>query len=170
MPEKGGPKERWLTRDEAARLIWTCWRYREKQSSSRKNKNAPKRPTAKKPLQHIARFILIGLYSGSRSGAIMAASPVQKEGRFYVDLDRGVFYRLQQGARKTKKHQTPARLSPRLLAHLRRWEAKGIANECFIEFNGLPIKSVKTGFKSAVQKAGLGDDVSPHTLRHTAAT
>lgn len=32
------------------------------------------------------------------------------------------------------------------------------------------MKSVKTGFGTAVALAGLGDDVVPHTLRHTAAT
>jgi hypothetical protein len=32
LPEKGGPRERWLTREEAARLIWTCWRARDRSS------------------------------------------------------------------------------------------------------------------------------------------
>ena len=40
----------------------------------------------------------------------------------------------------------------------------------FVEFNGKPIKSVKSRFKSAVKLAGLIDKVTPHTLRHTAAT
>jgi hypothetical protein len=29
LPQKGPPRDRWLTRDEAAKLIWACWRYRE---------------------------------------------------------------------------------------------------------------------------------------------
>ena len=29
LPPKGPPRDRWLTRDEAAKLIWACWRYRE---------------------------------------------------------------------------------------------------------------------------------------------
>lgn len=43
----------------------------------------------------------------------------------------------------------------------------------FLEFNGKPIKSVKTGFARAVSLAQLnggGSMVVPHTLRHTAAT
>ena len=28
LPEKGLARERWLTRSEAAHLLWTCWRYR----------------------------------------------------------------------------------------------------------------------------------------------
>jgi Phage integrase family len=39
-----------------------------------------------------------------------------------------------------------------------------------VEWNGAPIKSVKTAFKSAVVLAGLEGAVTPHTLRHTAAT
>jgi integrase len=53
---------------------------------------------------------------------------------------------------------------------MRRWKAKNIIENCFVEFNGKPVKSVKKGFKSAVVLAGLIGKVSPHTLRHTAAT
>ena len=42
--------------------------------------------------------------------------------------------------------------------------------DCFIEFNGKPVGSVKKGFRSAVRLAALSGNVTPHTLRHTAAT
>ena len=29
LPPKGEPRDKWLTRAEAAKLIWTCWRHRE---------------------------------------------------------------------------------------------------------------------------------------------
>jgi hypothetical protein len=48
-----------------------------------------------------------------------------------------------------------------------------LANSHFVEWNGKPVKSVKTAFKSAVRLAELLTDhgnVTPHTLRHTAAT
>jgi hypothetical protein len=32
LPPKGEARDRWLTRDEAAALIWRCWRYRERQT------------------------------------------------------------------------------------------------------------------------------------------
>jgi site-specific recombinase XerD len=38
-----------------------------------------------------------------------------------------------------------------------------------IEWAGKPIKDVKKAFSRAVAKAGLGSDVTPHVLRHTAA-
>jgi hypothetical protein len=40
----------------------------------------------------------------------------------------------------------------------------------FVEFNGNPVASVKKGFKTAVGLARLPGRVTPHTLRHTAAT
>jgi integrase len=126
--------------------------------------------TDKRPLRHIARFILIGLYSGTRASAIAAASPIPAIGRSYVDLERGVFYRLAQGQAATNKRQPPMPIPPRLLAHMRRWHAKGIIARHFVEWNGEAVKSVKTGFKTAVGLAKLGPGVSPHTLRHTAAT
>lgn len=52
---------------------------------------------------------------------------------------------------------------------MRRWHRKGIAILRFVEWNGKPVKSVKTGFKTAVQLAGI-EHATPHTLRHTAAT
>jgi len=54
--------------------------------------------------------------------------------------------------------------------YLRRWVAKGIIRDFFLEWSGLPVHSVKTAFKSAVALANLPMAVTPHTLRHTAAT
>jgi hypothetical protein len=114
-------------------------------------------------LQHVARFILIGLYTGSRAGAIAAASPFPEPGRSFVDLDRGIFYRRPIGKRATKKRQTPAPIPPRLLAHMRRWKSQKLIATCFVEFNGKPVSSVKKGFRSAVRLARLPGKVTPHT-------
>jgi integrase len=126
--------------------------------------------TNRRPLRHTARFILIGIYTGTRAGAIASASPYAEPGRSYVDLERGIFYRKPIGKRATKKRQTPAPIPPRLLAHLRRWKERKLIATCFVEFNGKPVASVKKGFKSAVGLARLSGKVTPHTLRHTAAT
>ncbi|KAB2873717.1 MAG: site-specific integrase [Bauldia sp.] len=170
LPQKGEPRERWLTRQEAARLLWTCWRAREVQTVHRGTLKGQPVETRKRPLRHLARFILIGLYTGTRAGAIATASPVAKEGRSFVDLEHGIYYRLARGRKATNKRQTPAPVPARLLAHLRRWNSMGIAREHFVEWNGAPVKSVKTAMATAVEKAGLDGSVSPHTLRHTAAT
>ena len=170
LPKKGEPRDRWLTRSEAARLIWECWRSREVQTIRRGPKAGQKVETDKRPLRHLARFILIGVYSGTRAGAIASASPIAAIGRSFVDLDRGIFYRLAEGAQRTNKRQPPVPIPPRLLAHMRRWKQKKLIARHFVEFNGEGVASVKTGFKRAVKLAGLTGKVSPHTLRHTAAT
>ena len=168
LPAKGLARDRWLTRDEAARLIWTCWRYREMQVRHRGKEKALRLPTDKRPLRHLARFILIGLYTGTRAAAVATASPISQEGRSYVDLDRGIYYRLAQGKQATNKRQPPVPLPPRLLTHLRRWRDKGFAKQHFVEFNGLPVKSVKTAFKTAVEVVRAeGKDQPTHATSHS---
>ncbi len=170
LPEKGTPRDRWLTRKEAAALLWRAWRYREVQTVHRGLLKGQKIETDKRPLRHVARFILIGLYTGTRAGAIATASPFRAEGKSFIDLENGIFYRLASGKRATKKRQPPVPIPPRLLAHLRRWKDRGIANEHFVEWNGKGVSSVKTGFGTAVRLTKLEGRVTPHTLRHTAAT
>jgi hypothetical protein len=113
LPPKGKARQRWLTRDEAARLLWTCWRAREVQEGN---------PTGKRPLRHLARFLLLGIYTGSRPGAILNAAWRQAPGRSWIDTANGVFHRHADGEAESTKRQPSVRLAPRLLAHLRRWE------------------------------------------------
>src|SRR5215467_14919664 len=92
--------------------------------------------------RHVARFILLGLYTGTRAGAICSAALMPTIGRGYVDLNAGVFYRRAAGARETKKRQPPVRLPPRLLAHLRRWHRRRLAFRSVIEWNGAPVRRI----------------------------
>jgi integrase len=159
LPEKPLPREGWLTRSEAARLLWAAWRAKQVMQD---------KETRRAVGRHVARFILVGLYSGTRSSAICGAALMPTIGRGHVDLDRGVFYRRAIGRRQTKKRQPPVKLAPRLLAHLRRWKRLGIARKAVVEWNGKPIESVRTGFTAAARTAGLS--ATPHILRHTCAT
>ena len=47
---------------------------------------------------------------------------------------------------------------------------EGAMTDYVIEWAGQPVKSIKRGFREAVKRAGLGADVTPHVLRHTAAS
>jgi integrase len=167
LPEKGIPRDRWLTRDEAAALLWAAWRMRESQRGQK---------TRRRTMKHIARFILIGLYTGTRAGAIASASWSAASGRSFVDLDSGLFYRRRQGARETKKRQPPVPLPDRLLAHLRRWhriDSRKQASKTsgfVVEYRGKPVGTIKTAIGRAVITAKLGGKITPHTFRHTAAT
>jgi integrase len=152
----------WLTRDEAARIIWAAWRAKQVMRDQQTKRDVGK---------HIARFLLVGLYTGTRHAAICSAAFQSAIGRGHVDLDRGVFHRRAQGARETNKRQPPVRLPARLLAHLRRWERLGIAKHAVVQWNGKPVRSVRKGFAAAVAAAGVAEKhITPHTLRHTSAT
>jgi hypothetical protein len=80
LPEKGKARDRWLNRSEAAKLLWTAWRHKEEQTTHRGKNKGIKIKTGKYTLRHIARFILIGLYTGTRASAIAAASPRRGRG------------------------------------------------------------------------------------------
>lgn len=162
LPERGHPRDRWITRSEAARLIWAAWRYREVQKGH---------ATGRRSRQHVARFILVGLYTGTRASAICSAAfgPAAHTG--WIDLDKGVFHRRASGERETKKRKPPVRLPTRLLAHMRRWHKNG--QRYAVEWNGKPVGTgVEKAFRAVVEAASLMETgtVTPHTLRHTAAT
>ena len=161
LPDRSESRDRWLTRSEAARLLWCAWRLRQPQYES-----ITERPTA----QHVARFILVALYTGTRAGAICGASLEPGSGRGWIDLRQGVFYRRPNGRRETNKRQPPVRVPSRLLAHLRRWARLGVASRAIVEWNGEPVRKINKAFRSARNAAGFGPDVVPHTLRHTCAT
>jgi integrase len=160
LPERGESRVRWLRRGEAARLLLAAYRYREVQKGF---------VPGRRSLAHVARFILVGLYTGTRAGAICGAALTPTPGRGWVDLDAGLFYRRAIGRRETKKRQTPIRIPPRPLCHLRRWARLGISNRYVVEWRDEPVKRINKGFRSARRLAGLGDDVVPHSLRHTCA-
>jgi integrase len=154
-------------------MIWKAYRYREVQTIHVGAKKGQKVITDRRPLRHVARFLLIGCYTGTRAGAIASASKRQAIGKSYIDLERGLYYRKPIGKKATKKRQPPAPLPPRLLAHMRRWDRIGISKEHFVEYNGKPVLSVKKAFRKVVQLAEIDtsiENVTPHTLRHTAAT
>jgi integrase len=159
LPPARPARERWLTRKEAARLILAARRYREIQKG---------KPTDRRSRQHVAKFILVALYTGTRASAVCGAAFKPIEGKGWIDVERGVFYRRPAGRAETKKRQPPVPLPPGLLAHLRRWKRSG---QLFaVEWNREPVADVGKAFSNAVASAGLGPDVTPHVLRHTAAT
>ncbi|CTQ52946.1 Site-specific recombinase XerD [Roseibium album] len=161
LPDKPAGRERWLERDEAARLLWAAWRLRQKYKGQ---------PTKRATAKHVARFILVALYTGSRAGAVCGAAIRPTLHSAYVDLEAGLFYRKPPGAKQTKKRAPPVALPDRLLAHLRRWERKGISKNYVVEWHGKPVTKINKSFRTVREAAGFDNDVIPHTLRHTAAT
>jgi integrase len=147
MPSKSRSRERWLTRADAAALIRAC-----------------------RGMPHLRRFILIGLYTGTRSGSVLRLSWLPSITTGYIDLEAGILYRAGPAQRTTKKRQPPAKIPPRLLAHMKRWRQMDGNIRHVIHWNGSSVQSVKKAFAHARERAGLDDKVIPHTLRHSCAT
>jgi integrase len=147
LPSRRPPRERWLDRDEVAKLLWTAWR----------------RPKCKQ----LARFILFALYTGRRSTVVCGASFRREPGRTWVDVDRGLLWPPER-AKKTNKGNPPAPIADRLLPHLRRWRDSG--QRYVVEWGDGSIVRIDRTMKEVAVAAGLGNDVTPHVLRHTAAS
>ena len=108
-------------------------------------------------------FILLGLYTGRRKEAILSLRWPQ------VDLERGFIDFEIPGRQRTKKQRGAVPLPHKLLPHLRRARRRGTDLGYVLHINGSPIGDIKKGFAAACKRVGI-DDVTPHTLRHTAAT
>lgn len=148
MPPPNPPKERWLTRDEAARLLW-----------------------AARPYQHMRRLILLQLYTGSRPGVILSLEWSQ------VDLKHGVMSRTKPGVVQDKKKRAPkVKLGRRIHAHLSRWRRLDSKSErlvCHFTDAWHPGSREVTdphGAWAKIIKASKLKGVTRHTLRHTRAT
>jgi integrase len=141
LPPKSEPRDRWLTRSEAARLLFAARR-----------------------VEHLKRFILIGLYTGSRSGDIL------KLRWDWIDLDRGIMRRRAPGESESNKRRPPVKLGRRILSHLRRWHKVGSAPLFVVHYRGMPVKKLRRSWDAALSRAGLDISVTPHALRRTRAT
>jgi integrase len=108
---------------------------------------------------HIKLFIAVCLYTAARSGAVLE---LKWEA---VDLKAG---RIDLGAAPGGKGHAVVPINDKLRPLLE--EARQIATCQFvIEHGSKPVASIKTGFRAAVRRSGLLG-VSPHILRHSAAT
>jgi len=143
LPEAPEPRDVWLTRKQAAALI-----------------RAARTPQAR---LYLPLFILIGIYTGRRKEAILSLRWPQ------VNLAMQTINFDIPGRKRTKKRRGIIRIPPRLLPHLRRARRRGTELGYVLHINGERIRDIKKGFAAACERAAL-ENVSPHTLKHTAAT
>jgi integrase len=135
VPRQPPPRERWLTREEANRLM------------------------AGAVAPHIHVFLTLALYTAARAGAILDLTwdRVSFASRLidFEPVDGG-------------KRRVPVPIADPLLIVLQ--EAREIATSPYvIEHAGTRVASVKNGTSAAARRAEL-PGVTPHILRHTAAT
>jgi integrase len=146
LPSKAEPRDRWLTRKEARQL----------------RKAAMKWP-------HLYRFIVIGLLTGSRSGAILAL-------RWdWIDWRAGTMLRRDpRESQDARKRTPPVKMGSRLQRIMRLWHAQDRRENAappvyVVHYKGARVSRLQRTWRMAVKAADL-QDVTPHTLRHTRAT
>lgn len=146
-PESNPPKERWLTKSEAARLLWAARKYR-----------------------HLRRLILIGLHTGSRPGVILSLQWDQ------IDFRSGMMSRTRPGETQDKRKRAPkVKLGRKIMGHMKRWKKIDGAQKfvCRFEDKWHPgareVRDPHGAWKNVVGAAKL-KGVTRHTLRHTRAT
>ena len=135
------PRNRWLSAAEAQRLI-----------------------AAAGP-EHLRLFILLMLATGARPGAILELRWSQ------VDLAGSLVHLDPPGRPETGKGRATVPIADGALSAALARARQLAETDHVIEYAGAPVRSVKTGFRAAVRRAGLQPgEVTPYTLRHTAAT
>lgn len=144
LPPRGPSRERWLTRSEVAALL----------RESRRDAKAR---------GHLPLFILLALATAARSGALFDLHWTQ------VDFARNRIDFNPPGRRQTAKRRPIVPIPRRLRWFLLRAHARA-SSPYVLAYRGKRIKSVKRSFGAARRRAGLGPEVIPYTLRHTAAT
>jgi integrase len=144
-----GGRERWLTRDEAARLLRAC-----------------RHPH----LAYLRIFILVALYCAARHSAILELTWDR------VDLDHGLIDFRVAGEIQTNKRRPHAPISDKLVSMLRRHRARQLADakrlghrapRFVIEHEGRPLRRINDAFNEACKRAGI-QGVRVHDLKHTA--
>lgn len=157
LPKASKPRPDWLRRSEAALLIRAARRLEDKESA-----------------RALTRFILIGLYTGTRSGAIRRLGWFPNTLGGHIDLDAGVIHRRGDDEGETNKRRPSVRIPDRLMGFLRRWRAKDLARNVpvrfVIHYRGAPVDKQRKAWTAARKAAGLPETIKPHILRHTAAT
>jgi integrase len=143
LPEPPLPRDRWLIRKEIARLLRSC-------------------KTAQGRL-YMPLFVLLGIYTGRRKETLLSLRWPQ------VNLEAATINFEIAGRRRTNKRRGVVPIPPRLLPHLKRAWRRGTEMGFVLHIDGKRIGDIKKGFAGACQRAGL-TGVTPHTLRHTAAT
>ena len=149
LPEKSQPRDDWRTRDEVAQMI---------RAARKLNKDG----------RHLARFILVSVYTGTRKSATLALELQPCTHAGWIDVDRGVLHRKGRDERATNKRRGSAKIPRQLLGHARRWKKLG---------NRYAVQTIRGERVGDIRKAWAGmksklefNPGTPHVLKHTAIT
>lgn len=140
LPRPPPPKERYLSRDEARKLLRACRRF-----------------------PHVRAFIALSLGTAARQSALLELTWDR------VDLKRGrITLALGDSQDQDRKRRATVPMNRRTRRYLKVLEASATC-PYVIEWGGHQVLSVKKGFAAASKRAGI-TGITPHVLRHTAAS
>ncbi|TBG84482.1 hypothetical protein ELG69_10360 [Rhizobium leguminosarum] len=134
--------------------------------------------TTHRVAEHVARFIVFALMTGTRSDRVSRASFHEEPGRPWIDLEHGIFYRrADQEFVIHNKRAEPIRLPDRLLRLLRKWyrldKRDGIPGfQYLIHYDGRSVDCRKAFYtlKNIVFTKARARQVNRHVLKHTCVT
>lgn len=150
LPPQSPARTRWLRTDEIGAIFAAA-------EAVRKESDTPDR------LSRVERFIALALYTAARRTAILDLTWRQ------VDLEDGLIHYLKDGDAQTKKRKPTVPISPTLrpiLERAKKERRQGVSSYV-LDHPG----KIYHELRKVLTRAGEDfDDVTPHTLRHTAAT
>lgn len=149
LPDAPPGRDRWLTRNEAARLLWEA---RKAKSDTR---------------PYLTLYIRLALYTGARPGALLELRWPQVK----FDMgDCGVIDFNPPGRVRTRKGRAVIPMDAKIRAMMQRAKAKhGSDLGPVLNRAGKAISDLGGSLDSALQRAEI-EGVTPHTLRHTVGT
>lgn len=140
MPSLPPPRERWLTRDEFAKL------YDAAQSD------------------HLRLFLRLAINTAGRKEALLDLRWSKGPGIGYVDFER---MQVVLGTGSGNKRRATVPINSVLEAELRAARERAYT-DYVIEWRENAVSDIKTAFQAAVERAGI-EHCTPHDLRRTAA-
>ena len=167
LPKKSPARQRWLTRSELAALLLAALGYKATIFDLETGCPLKWRRSAR-PLYHLARFILICVYTGTRHDACVQLRWRRNRDAGWCDLERGILFRKGDGQAETNKRRPPSPIPDRLMPHLKRWRKLTAIGPT--EYESQLIAKQRRAWHVARRRAGLDKSVTPHVLRHTCAT
>ncbi len=167
-----------ISRSEIARLLWATLGYKWDNERQRMvhNSNEHARFKTRQTRLHVARLILIAIYTASDFLTILNlrwdAAETGDESFVELGAERSTLYRLGKDAAPGKQAGIGIVLNRRIVAHLRRWHRQDMARGAtHVIMFGNPLKPLQSKpyqtFRNMIVDADLSKELTMECIRHS---